>query len=83
MSMKVFNALANREYLLLIAIATSAITLSVREHTSGAPAQVRSHAQTGRICAPSAEAGETARPLPADCGVQMKAPAPRAMETWV
>jgi hypothetical protein len=83
MSMKLFNTLANRESLLLIAIAASAITVSVREHTDSSPMQAPSHAQTGRMCAPSAAAGNDARPLPADCGVQMKAPAPRAMQTWV
>jgi hypothetical protein len=70
--MKGLFAFANREFLVLVAIVASAVTLHVRQQVVpvAAPEAVPSHAQFGRMCAPSssrAVAGDGARPLPADC----------------
>jgi hypothetical protein len=71
--MKGLNALANREFLVLVAIVASAVTLHVRQHVTpvSVPEAVPSHAQFGRMCAPSSSSrsgsGDGARALPADC----------------
>ncbi len=63
--MKYFNALANRKFLVLVAIVASAVTLQVRQHMTDTTVQTMpSHTQEGRMCAPSSSArGDTARAL--------------------
>jgi hypothetical protein len=80
---KHFNALANREFLLLVAIAASAITMHVRQHvvTQAPP----SHIENGRMCAPSGlqDSDKKARALPADCDMRTNVQTPHMARTWV
>ena len=77
--MKHFNALAHRGFLLLVAIVASAVTLHVRQYmTEQRPiADALSHAQYGRMCAPSSASGDRARALPADCDMRGNPPRQR------
>ena len=79
--MKYFNRLAHREFLILVAIAASALTLQVREHVSATPV---APASNERLCAPSTfDDGKAPRMLPADCGIRADMRAHRARATWV
>ncbi|SAK96735.1 hypothetical protein AWB80_07255 [Caballeronia pedi] len=78
--MKIFNRLANRETLILVAIAASAITLQVRQHTIDPPA---ARAEDGRVCEPPAAQAAKARVLPADCNIRANLPLHRSRATWV
>jgi hypothetical protein len=77
---KIFNRLANRESLILVAIAASAITMHVRQHTIHAPA---ARAEYERVCEPHAAQDGRARVLPADCGIRANLPRHHARSTWV
>lgn len=84
--MNFFNRLANREFLVLVAIVASALTLHVRQHVDGHQAQA---AQTsgatnaGRICEPAASGAKQARMLPADCGVRANTRGAHGHTLWV
>jgi hypothetical protein len=78
---KNFNRLAHREFLILVAIAASALTLQVREHTMDKSA---SRAVDERMCEPSTyDEGNAPRMLPADCGIRADMRTHRAQATWV
>ncbi|KND55181.1 hypothetical protein BPUN_3138 [Candidatus Paraburkholderia kirkii] len=71
-AVKYFNRLANREFLVLVAIVASALTVQVRQHVVGndaRPAQ-SSRASDGRLCEPPAPGAKKMRVLPADCGIR-------------
>ncbi len=83
--MKYFNALANREFLVLVAIVASAITMHVRQHVA-AHAPLSSHIEQGRMCTPSTmKEGDEAktRALPADCDMRTNVRTPRFTRTWI
>ena len=86
--MKVFNRLAHREFLILVAIAASAITLHVRQHVND-PAAQASQANSARMCEPrtanpnaNADANE-ARAMPADCSIRANMGRTRSRAVWV
>ncbi|WP_321792068.1 hypothetical protein [Caballeronia sp. J97] len=83
--MKFFNRLAHREYLVLVALAASALTLHVRQQVIDAQAQSAQapRADDGRICEPPAARPGKARVLPADCGVRSDARPNRTHAFWV
>jgi hypothetical protein len=82
-AVKYFNRLAHREFLILVAIAASAISLHVREHVVDSHAQQASHSTYGRVCEqPAPDAGE-ARMLPADCAIRSNVRTVHAQPTWV
>ena len=70
--MNFINRLANREFLILVAIIASAITLHVRQQVTDAQARPAQAAQGtyGRICEPPAAKTAEARIMPADCGIR-------------
>lgn len=82
--MKHFNALANREFLVFVAIVASAITLHVRHIDSGAPS-APSHIQYGRMCEPSESSSgdDSARVRPADCDMRTNVRTHRILQPWV
>ncbi|KXV10130.1 hypothetical protein CR51_09520 [Caballeronia megalochromosomata] len=82
--MKSLNRLAHREFLILVAIAASALTLHVRQQlleSHAQPAQAR--ADYGRICEPPAASAGKARVLPAECGVRANMPSNATHAPWV
>ena len=84
--MNIFNRLANREFLVMVAIVASAITLHVRQHVAGNPVQstpASGAASYGRICEPPAGDAKDARMLPADCGIRAKARTAHDHALWV
>ncbi|BAO85807.1 MULTISPECIES: hypothetical protein [Caballeronia] len=82
--MKYFNRLANREFLILVAVAASALTLQVREHVADAQPTYAPHAIDERLCEPSASnEDEAPRMLPADCGIRADMRTHRARARWV
>lgn len=84
--MKVFNRLAHREFLILVAIAASAITLHVRQHVND-PSAEASQAIPARMCEPRAanpNANESeARAMPADCAIRANAGQAHSRAVWV
>ncbi|SPB15999.1 hypothetical protein NOV72_03198 [Caballeronia novacaledonica] len=81
--MKLFNRLAHREFLIVVAIAASALTLPIRQHVTERQSAQASHAEFGRLCeAPAASAGK-ARVLPAGCRLRATMPANRMRTPWV
>ncbi|WP_157056264.1 hypothetical protein [Candidatus Burkholderia verschuerenii] len=83
---------ANREFLVLVAVVASAVSLYVRQEVVPLPAAsavVPSHAQFGRMCAPSSSSSsssvssDSARPLPADCELHRSVPEGLAIKSWV
>lgn len=83
--MKYFNRLAHREFLVLVAIVASALTMHVRQHVDGPREQAGQTVRVndGRICEPPAADAKQPRMLPADCGIRAKMPAARARTLWV
>ncbi|SAL22387.1 hypothetical protein AWB74_00880 [Caballeronia arvi] len=84
--MKYFNRLVHREFLILVAIAASAVTLQVREHVAGVESQPAqgSRETDRRLCEPSAaNDGDAPRMLPADCGIRADMRPHRERATWV
>jgi len=79
--MKRLNALANREFLVLVAIAASAITLNVRERVIDEPAT--SHANYTLMCEPSAAPSKKAKLQSAECAVPTGAHPVPAARPWV
>ncbi|WP_250450819.1 hypothetical protein [Caballeronia sp. ATUFL_M2_KS44] len=79
--MKRFNALANREFLLLVAIVASAVTLHVRERAIETP--VASQASYPHMCEPTGAAGNKAKILPAGCDVRTDTKKDRNARPWV
>jgi hypothetical protein len=84
-----FNRLANREFLVLVAIVASAVTLHVRQQVDGNQAQ---QAQTsgatgapnyGRMCEPPAADAKEARMLPAECDIRANTRRAHAHSLWV
>ncbi|WP_277185598.1 hypothetical protein [Caballeronia sp. BR00000012568055] len=83
--MKHFNWLASREFLVLVAIVASAITMHVRLHedTSTQPSQ---QVQYGRMCEPTASNDQDdskARAVPADCELRTNMRITLAARPWV
>ncbi|SAK59764.1 hypothetical protein [Caballeronia ptereochthonis] len=70
--MKYFNRLAHREFLVLVAIVASALTMHVRQHVAGNDAQPAQSARAsdGRLCEPPTSDARKMRVLPADCGIR-------------
>ncbi|MDR5738879.1 hypothetical protein [Caballeronia sp. LZ016] len=79
--MKVLNALANREFLVLVAIVVSALTLHVREQVVDRPAVA--HANYTLMCEPSAPPTKKAKLQSAECDVPAGAHPPGAERPWV
>jgi hypothetical protein len=83
---KHFNALANRELLVFVAIVASALTLHVRQHLSdSSPQAAPSLVQYGRMCEPSDSAIDNgkARVHPADCDMRTNVRTHRMVPNWV
>ncbi|MDR5742343.1 hypothetical protein QCE73_04140 [Caballeronia sp. LZ029] len=81
--MKFLNRLAHREFLILVAVAASALSLHVRQHVIDTQTAQASHADYGRICeAPAVSEGQ-ARVLPAECRLRATMPANRTHTPWV
>lgn len=83
--MKSFNRLAKREFLIVVAIAASALSLHVRQQTFDTHAQT-AHAPRedyGRICEPPAAKVGEARMMPAHCGIRADARRDRPHAPWV
>jgi hypothetical protein len=84
-TVKFLNRLAHREFLTLVAVAASALTLHIRERVidmHAQPAQA-SHLEYGPLCeAPAARTGK-ARVLPAACGVRANRRPDRTHASWV
>ncbi|WP_250512540.1 hypothetical protein [Caballeronia sp. INDeC2] len=79
--MKFFNRLAHREFLIIVAVAASALTLHVRQHV--ADTHTQTPADYGRMCeGPSVSPGK-ARVLPADCAVRANMRPERTHAPWV
>ncbi|SAK76020.1 hypothetical protein AWB77_03517 [Caballeronia fortuita] len=83
--MNIFNRLAHREFLVLVAIAASALTLQIRQHSVDTAAQNEHAARLdhGRICEPPAADPAKLRVLPADCGISTDMRPQRAHASWV
>jgi hypothetical protein len=86
MQVKQFNALANREFLLFVAIVASAITLHVREQmidARPAPASPDAQSQVSRLCEPAQASADKARVLPADCDMRTNVRTAHSARPWV
>ncbi|WP_244813942.1 hypothetical protein [Caballeronia sp. Lep1P3] len=79
--MKRFNALANRELFMFVAIVASAVTLHFREQTIDRTTPER--ATVSRMCEPSPHGIGDTRLHPADCEVRGGAAAKRIARPWV
>jgi hypothetical protein len=84
--LKHFNWLASREFLVLVAIVASAITMHVRMQAD-ASSQQSQQAQYGRMCEPTAsskdEDDSKARVVPADCELRTNVRTSLAARPWV
>jgi hypothetical protein len=76
-AVKFLNRLAHREFLILVAMAASALTLHVRQHVIEEHPVQASHADYGRICEAPAASESKARVLPAECRLRASLPANR------
>ncbi|WP_044041233.1 hypothetical protein [Caballeronia insecticola] len=79
--MKYFNRLANREFLILVALVASAMTMHVKQHITEKQAQPVQSSQ--RMCEPSVASLNKARAMPADCGMRAKVRSVRSTVSWV
>jgi hypothetical protein len=80
------NALANREFLVFVAIVASALTWHVRQHMSDENVQAApSRVEYGRMCEPSDSAIDNgkARVRPADCDMHTNVRTHRIVRNWV
>ncbi|SAK49940.1 hypothetical protein AWB79_01501 [Caballeronia hypogeia] len=76
--MKFFNQLANREFLIFVAIVASAVTLHVRQRVSTDQPAASSGANNGRICESPVASATKAELLPASLPAALPADCMRA-----
>lgn len=81
--MNFLNRLAHREFLILVAMAASALTLHVRQHVIEEQPVQASHADYGRICEAPAVSESKVRLLPAECRMRANLPSNRTHTPWV
>jgi hypothetical protein len=85
--LKHFNWLASREFLVLVAIVASAITMHVRMQADAASSQAAQQVQYGRMCEPTSsskdEDDSKARAVPADCELRTNVRTSLAARPWV
>jgi hypothetical protein len=84
-AVKFFNRLAHREFLVLAAVAASALTLHIRQESIDAHARSThvSRAEYGRICEPPVAHAQKGRVLPADCAIRANVQPNRPNAPWV
>jgi hypothetical protein len=83
--MDLMHRLAKREFLVLVAIVASAVTLQVRQHV-GAAQDASAHVQTlhdGPVCEPSTAQTDEPRMQPADCNIRAQVRPTHPTALWV